>query len=358
MFKFLLYGYYLVLQTLRAITTRRQFYTGLQPWRAHHMQFFVTSLERCHEHIPFTLHVGAKGMQFRLKTCLGKYALTGRHIIRQGYAATYGHYADFHTCPHTQLRVDMTLCRPVTIILARLSCDDKSQPWQSRRYNSFMNAKADNRARGWLYAVSLFAFFFSSVAGADIMVRVEESFNGQLPITALHWFGQDRSTRDDGNRYVVTRLDEGRIYTIDRLTQSYKISELPAPGYNEATPDVRALLKDETRNIGKWSTRKYEVIGAATAGMKIVIWATKDVDINLEYFRKVMAGLARRPGSEWMAAYRQIDGFPVLQEVRLEHKGAIYHGQTRVVAVEERNPPQNIYSPPDDYEEITEAGSQ
>gem|GEM_PF-3393251 len=203
----------------------------------------------------------------------------------------------------------------------------------------------------------LFGLLVSFPAAADIMVRVEESFNGQLPITAVHWFGDKRSTRDDGSRYVVTRLDEARIYTIDRLAQNYSVSKLPVLNNPGQPLDVRALARDETRSIGPWTARKYEVIGAATAGMQIIIWATRDVDIDLENFRNIMTGLARRPGSEWMAAYRQIDGFPVLQEVQMEHKGVQYFGQTRVVAVEEREPPQDIYAPPADFRQLNAAAT-
>lgn len=184
------------------------------------------------------------------------------------------------------------------------------------------------------------------------MVRVEESFNGQLPTTALHWFGSERSARDDGNLYVVTRLDEGKTYTIDRMTQSYQVSPLPTPTSSTTGNDVRAIKHQETRKIGQWNTEKYEIIGSATAGMNIVIWASKDVKIDLPTFQKVMTGLSRRPGSEWMAAYREIDGFPVLQEVRLQHKGTNYLGQTRVVTVEERDPPPHIYSPPDNFQKM------
>lgn len=202
----------------------------------------------------------------------------------------------------------------------------------------------------WLLIATMLGCLYSANSQADIMVRVEESFNGQLPMTALHWFGDNRSTRDDGSRYVVTRLDLGQIYTIDRLAHNYKVSPLPKP--SDKSKEVRALRRDESRNIGKWSAQKYEVIGAATAGMQIIIWASQDIDIDLQAFRKVMAGLARRPGSEWMAAYREIDGFPVLQEVRMEHKGQAFHGQTRVIAVEERDPPAHIYAPPGDYQQL------
>lgn len=205
----------------------------------------------------------------------------------------------------------------------------------------------------WLAIAALAGCFYTGSSWADIMVRVEESFNGQLPVTALHWFGTDRSTRDDGNRYVVTRLDQGHVLTIDRLTQSYQTTPLPTAASENKLPEVRAFKRDETRKIGQWSAQKYEIIGAATAGMRIVIWATNDLDIDLKNFHRVMAGLARRPGSEWMAAYREIEGFPVLQEVEMNHKGTVFYGQTRVVAVEERVPPANIYAPPDDYEEVS-----
>lgn len=238
-------------------------------------------------------------------------------------------------------------------MLAALVLQNKPLPrLPCYEYNNAMIVFNGSCSKKPLVVALLLALFYTSAARADVMVRVEESFNGQLPMTALHWFGENRSTRDDGNRYVVTRLDQGKVYTIDRLAQSYKITALPLHDADRSAPDVRAIKLDETRTIGQWTAQKYEVIGAATAGMKIVIWASTDVDINLDNFRSTMTGLSRRPGSEWMAAYKDIDGFPVLQEVEMQHKGATFHGQTRAVLVEERKPPEHIYSPPDDFSEL------
>lgn len=220
------------------------------------------------------------------------------------------------------------------------------------RYNTGMKVFNGGCSKGRLIVAGWLVGFFPYIAQADVMVRVEESFNGQLPMTAVHWFGPERSTRDDGSRYVVTRLDEGRIYTVDRLAQTYRITELAINDQAQTSKEVRALKGNEVRKIGPWTARRYEVIGAATAGMKIVIWASRDVDIDLEKFRNIMTALSRRPGSEWMAAYRNIDGFPVLQEVTMDYKGSSFHGQTRVVAVEERAPPDHIYQPPADYERL------
>ncbi len=170
-------------------------------------------------------------------------------------------------------------------------------------------------------------------AAADIRVQVRETVNDGEPSHAVHWFGDQRSMRDDGNRYIITRLDLGKIFIVNRLAQQYRV--IPLPDQPDAEPAVVNVERtDDVREIEGWPARRYEV------------------PVDIAGFRRLMVNLGQRPGSEWMQAYRQIPGFPVLQEVTLERPELRLHSESRVMSIEQTEPAKDTYDPPEDYEQV------
>lgn len=187
-------------------------------------------------------------------------------------------------------------------------------------------------------------------ARADIRVVVEESINNAQPVTVVHWFGNARTMRDDGTQYVITRLDQGRTYVVNRKTERYRVVKMKlskAPG-----PSVKVKATDDHRTISGWPTRRYRVTGEATGNLVIDIWATTAIGTNLSNFHQLMVRLGNRAGSEWMKAYKQIPGFPIMQIVTLKRPGIRLRAKSKVIAFERTNPSPHTYSPPQDYEQV------
>lgn len=190
----------------------------------------------------------------------------------------------------------------------------------------------------------------ATAARADIRVEVEESVNGAEPVFVVHWFGPGRSMRDDGDRYIITRLDQARTYVVNRATERYRVVEMKLR--DDADPDINVEPTDDRRTISGWPTRRYRVSGEATGDLTIDVWTTDAIDADISGFRELMVRLGNRPGSEWMKAYREIPGFPVLQTVKLSRPGIRLSSKSKVVAFERTDPEPNIYSPPDGYEQV------
>lgn len=188
-------------------------------------------------------------------------------------------------------------------------------------------------------------------AAADIRVHVKETVNDGEPSQAVHWFGEQRSMRDDGSRYIITRLDLGKIFIVNRLAQQYRV--IPLPDQPDAEPAAVTVQRtDDVREIEGWPARRYRIGGAATGDMTIDVWISDDVPVDIAAFRRLMISLGKRPGSEWMQAYRQIPGFPVLQEVTLERPELRLHSESRVMSIEQTEPAADTYDPPEDYERV------
>lgn len=198
---------------------------------------------------------------------------------------------------------------------------------------------------------ALLLWGFATGAWADIRVEVRESVNDAEPVPVVHWFGAARTMRDDGNRFIITRLDQDVTYIVDRQKRQYRAVPLQIEE-NQETAEVEIVRTDDVREIGEWRARRYRIKGPATRDLTIDIWITDDVDVDISSFRRLMVRLGNRPGSEWLKAYTEIDGFPVLQQVQLARPGIRLQSESRVVAIEETEPGPNTYSPPEDYTRV------
>jgi hypothetical protein len=184
-------------------------------------------------------------------------------------------------------------------------------------------------------------------ATADIRLVAREYLNHQPTVTTTHWFGVDKSARDDGRVRTVMRFDLGRMYVIDRQSKTYRSIKLP-----EAPPlKAIALPTPDTARIGQWRVRRWRVAGPAANGFDIDLWVTTDIERG-DAFVALMQKLARQPGAEWLAAYAEIDGFPVAQEIRLTRKGMTQKRRSEVASYAVMEPPPDTYLPPRGYKRI------
>jgi hypothetical protein len=187
-------------------------------------------------------------------------------------------------------------------------------------------------------------------ARADVRIIARESLNGHATSTTTHWFGDGKRARIDGDSVVVTRLDLGKIYLIDRARQTFQARDLATtPG----AAAVSAVPTGETAIIGRWLCRKYRIEGAATHGRRISLWVTRDMDIDSSAFAKLMADFGRQSGAEWLQAYAQIDGFPVMQEISLTRGSLTQSRSVEVISADTLSAPPETYLPPRGYKKTS-----
>lgn len=199
---------------------------------------------------------------------------------------------------------------------------------------------------GFLFA--LCAWFIPFAAHADIYLLAQESLNGRPTTQTRHWFGSDMSARDDGRMRTVMRFDLDRMYLIDRAARTYR--SLPVP---EAAPPLSFTVAQtaEVARIGSRPARRWRVTGPATHGLRISLWMSTAIQ-RTDAFVDVMRKLARQPGAEWLAAYGQLDGFPLAQEISLTKDGMTQTRRSEVVTYRVMEAPGDTYLPPRGYKRV------
>ena len=181
------------------------------------------------------------------------------------------------------------------------------------------------------------------------------------------WSASDRLRRDDGDQSMIFRPDRNRLYVVDHADKTYSEIPLPIdlrkmmPKGSEAMADqiaagmkvtVQVAPRDETKKIGQWNTRRYDVTVQSAIGMKIAttMWVSKEIE-GFAPFNKMAGTLASlQPGSEeWVKQLEKIDGFPVLTESQVDALGARFATREELVSVETKAAPAGSFDPPAGY---------
>jgi hypothetical protein len=188
---------------------------------------------------------------------------------------------------------------------------------------------------------------YTPPALADVRLVAREYLNNRPTVTTTHWFGVDKSARDDGRTRTVMRFDLGRMYVIDRQARTYRSFVLPE------SPALKVIVvpTQDTALIGNWLVRRWRVDGPAAHGYTINLWASTDIERG-DAFVELMQKLSRQPGAEWLAAYAEIDGFPIVQEISLTERGMTQTRRSEVASYGVMEPPADAYLPPRGYKRI------
>jgi hypothetical protein len=199
--------------------------------------------------------------------------------------------------------------------------------------------------RFWFKLVFLLLLPLSALA--DVRLVAREYLNNRPTVTTTHWFGADKSARDDGRTRTVMRFDLGRMYTIDRQERTYRSLELPK------APPLKAIVvpTSDAQKIGNWVVKRWRVDGPAAHGLTINLWVTTEIKRG-DAFVELMQKLSRQPGAEWLVAYAEIDGFPIVQEISLSERGMTQTRRSEVVTHAVMEPPADTYLPPRGYKRI------
>lgn len=230
-----------------------------------------------------------------------------------------------------------------------------------------------------MFRRTLFAFLILALplaAGADTLYTMKShtdaiKMGGQSQpakdSTIKVWSASDRLRRDDGEQTMIFRMDKNRLYMVDHEDKTYSEVTLPIdlrkmmPKGSEAMADqiaagmkvsVQVAPSDETKKVGQWNAKRYDVTVQSAMGMKIAttMWVSKEIE-GFAGFNKMAGTMASlQPGSgEWVKQLEKIDGFPVLTESRVDALGAQFGTREELVSVETKPAPAGTYDPPAGY---------
>jgi hypothetical protein len=236
------------------------------------------------------------------------------------------------------------------------------------------------RVEPWVAGLCLLALVASLPAAADTCIerashRDAFTMMGQTQPasddTVTLWLGADRVAMSGGSTNAIVRLDQSRLYLLDRKAKTYHVLALPIDLAKILDPNdpnaqmVQQMLEmmkstasvtptDSTQKIGTWNARLYHaVIRNSMMTFKSEIWATTDVKITYPSYRALdEALLSLNPATKDAAAeFRKIEGLPVLEEQTVAVMGSEMKMWEKTLAVRDGAAPAGTYDPPSGYTE-------
>ncbi|MFY9821667.1 MAG: DUF4412 domain-containing protein [Thermoanaerobaculia bacterium] len=208
----------------------------------------------------------------------------------------------------------------------------------------------------------LLLLLLAAPAAADTLLTIRSNVVGlkmDQPTTGqIHvWLAADKLRRDEGETSTIVRLDRNKIYLLNHYDKTYV--EIPTPDLQKiaATPagaaiKVQVNATAETKKVGTWNARKYQVDISSPNGLHLdtTIWASKDVAAYQSYIKLASVLAALQPGSaEWARQMQTIEGFPVLQESDVAMGGSHFKTHEELVSVETKDAPAGTYDLPAGY---------
>ena len=187
--------------------------------------------------------------------------------------------------------------------------------------------------------------------------------------TIRYSFGDQRVRREEEGTTILLRFDQQKMFIVDdserSVTEIALPIDLPALVPEEMRPTLELMLesmsmqatvtpRDETRKVGQWKTRRYdlEMSNASGMSMQVTMWVSQDLPVDQDLFdRSVEALMALVPGSQdWIDQLRSIRGIPVRRETVLEVMGSQIHTVETIESVTETEVPPGHYDPPTGYQ--------
>jgi len=223
----------------------------------------------------------------------------------------------------------------------------------------------------------LLATALAPAAAADTLLTLESrqalTVQGQeqpeRTQTVQIWIGENAIARDDTETRMVLTGDE--LLLINHRNRNYNRLTLPIDPIALAPPEMREQARtrfeeaklageitavDETQEVGDWTAKRYDLALSSEAGLGVdmVLWASSDVDVNVDRFNALTRALASMQlgGAEWVSTLDEIEGFPVKRETTMMNEAVEMHSTETLKSVAEEEAPAGMYGPPAGYSEI------
>jgi len=194
----------------------------------------------------------------------------------------------------------------------------------------------------------------------DVMGQAQPEKN----VETLTWIGEGRLRADTETVSFIVRVDLERMYLVNHADQTFSEIELPVDLNKLLPPEMAQMMsamtfevavepREETRTIGDWDCRGYDVEMTSSAmTMRSRMWVTTDVDADPENLGAMTEQIVRlQPGMAKVAAkMREIPGVRVLQEGVMTILGSEVGYGERIVSIESMDPPEGTYEPPAEYD--------
>jgi hypothetical protein len=189
--------------------------------------------------------------------------------------------------------------------------------------------------------------------------------------TATIWFTKNRTRYDFNGGWMLLVNDQKKMYFILPKSKTYSVVDVPFDMWRDIPPDkvemfekgkraklisLTATATDETKKIGEWNTKKYQLNmkgGAAFGDMTEDIWTTKEIDLDPSIFTEVRRfQSAMVPDAEALdAELKKVDGVPIVSDQTRTIGTTVIKMRDELVSIERKDAPPGTFDVPKDFVE-------
>jgi len=178
----------------------------------------------------------------------------------------------------------------------------------------------------------------------DVPEALRSGADGEAK-TITFWSRADRTARMDDNGKMIGDLESGVTYLVnDRNRTCYALpTRQKAPGDAPAA-QVEVRETGESRQIGSWQAKGYELKVAADDPIEIAVWVSDDVAVDMSAQRAYTETVVT-PDTAWLLTLFDLGGYPVRQEFSM----GPMRMWSELVSVDEKAAPAGTYEIPPGY---------
>ena len=213
----------------------------------------------------------------------------------------------------------------------------------------------------------------SVFAGADVYIKSKShtdamSIMGQSQPakdeTIEQWIGDDQFAYIGSEMNSIVDLKKNVMYLISHQDKSYVEAQLPLDFSKLLPPEMAQMAgmmkmtvtvapNGQTKQIGQWKCSGYDAnIQMMMMPMKMTVWASTDVPMDMEKFSKIYANVIKaqmRLDDAAMQEMMKIKGYWIATETTGEMMGAKMRMATEVIEMTKKSPDASVYKVPAGY---------
>jgi hypothetical protein len=192
-------------------------------------------------------------------------------------------------------------------------------------------------------------------AVGDTRLVMKETYTPGEEKTVEWWLTDKAVRRDEGPESLIFLLEERQLLRLNHRNQTYTVEPvLPSEGATPSENDNKGWKITPTDTVEKkagWEARKVMLHVFPTRerpSLKAVIWLA-DVGFDTRAYDAMRRHLARSPGNEWLDAFDELEGFPVVEEIDFSEDGHPFQVLQELVTAKSDVVPPGTFAPPDGY---------
>jgi uncharacterized protein DUF4412 len=227
-----------------------------------------------------------------------------------------------------------------------------------------------------LYAILSIVLFATTAQAGEIYVKYKVHYDAfevqgrSMPASDKNleqWIGDGKLANISFSHTFIVDQKKKVAYIVNMSDKTYVESTLPLDMKKLLPPEMASMLDKkkmsvivtptaETRKIGKWTCRAYDMKETAMGvNKKTRVWVTKDVPIDLSKYRDMYANFLKTGYFDDVAIKEmaKIDGFKVASEVTLEMMGTKIKSSYELFEVTKKPAPPGTFAPPPGFTKKT-----